>query len=292
VETRYGALGAYYDQLAGWTSAAALWGYGGGFASLTTHRALVDPRTGGRPTATRLHDIVAAGLRPLRNPRILDAGCGLGGMLIDLARRLGGRGVGITVSRAQARIAMRACERLGIADRVRVDVRSYDDPPAGPFDLIVAVESLAHSVDPMASLAALTAVVAPGGVLVVVDDMPRPEAGASADLDRFKRGWQCPVLWSADDYRRAFARLGLSCANDADLSAGCRPRRPAAIRRLERFNRLLYASVPLPAFRAVMDSYYGGLALERLYRAGLMEYRLLVGTRGPRSGGAGVPATG
>jgi hypothetical protein len=61
---------------------------------------------------------------------------------------------------------------------------------------------------------------------------------------------------------------------------------------LERINRLLHAGIPLPAWRGLMDSYYGGLALERLYRAGLMEYRLLVGMLDGRRAGAGASATG
>jgi hypothetical protein len=55
-----------------------------------------------------------------------------------------------------------------------------------------------------------------------------------------------------------------------------RPRTLVQIARLEALNRLLYRVAPSPAVRALLDSYHGGLALERLYARGLMSYRLLV----------------
>ena len=39
---------------------------------------------------------------------------------------------------------------------------------------------------------------------------------------------------------------------------------------------MLHRFAPSAGLRAVLDSYHGGLALERLYRQGLMSYRLIV----------------
>ena len=51
-------VAGYYDRLLRWNRAARAIGYGGGQSALTVHRALADPRADGRPTFTRLHDIV------------------------------------------------------------------------------------------------------------------------------------------------------------------------------------------------------------------------------------------
>jgi SAM-dependent methyltransferase len=165
-----------------------------------------------------------------------------------------------------------------VSDQVDVLVQSYDDPPARPFDLVLAIESLAHSGAPERSLAALVRRLAPGGLLVVVDDMPEPGAEGSADLARFKAGWQCPVLWSVARYEEALHTLGLR-AELEDLTAELRPRELAAIERLERWNTAAQAVVPLVAWRATLASYAGGLALERLYRRGLMRYGLIAATK-------------
>jgi hypothetical protein len=136
---------------------------------------------------------------------------------------------------------MRAIDRAGSSDRVRILVRSYDQPPPGPYDLILAIESLAHSPDPTGSVTALAHELVPGGTIAVVDDMPEPETAGTPDLIAFRTGWQAPVLWTAGDFHAAIGRLGLSLTVDLDLSSLCRPRTLERIRRLERLNRICAA---------------------------------------------------
>ena len=271
-------VGKYYDRLGRWNGVARVFGYGGGRGTLTVHRALADPSAHGRPTFTRLHDVLLEHLPLLDTPRVLDAGCGLGGTMFALAEASGATCVGLTLSRSQAEAANAAATRLALHSRVKAIVQGYDHPPSGPFDLVVAIESLAHSADPATSVAALAAVLAPGGRLVVIDDMPEPAAAASEDLITFKAGWQCPVLWSASAYQAAFARAGLSDVTQLDLTAGCRPRSQARAGQLMMINRFVHRLVPA-GLQQVMDSHMGGLALERLTRAGLVRYRLLIARR-------------
>ena len=278
-------IGSYYDRLARWTKLAGLVGYGGGRRSLSVHRSLADPLAGGRATPTRLNDLIAAEVArrlPQGAPRVLDAGCGFGGVMLDLIGRVGGSAVGLTLSPAQALEARRAVGRAGWSDRIDVLVQTYDAPPEGPFNLVLAIESLAHSPDPERSIGALARRLAPGGVFIVVDDMPEPGAEDSDDLARFKSGWHCPVLWSVSRYQTALHALGLTTEFE-DLTAECRPRELAAIERLEQWNRVARTIVPLDAWRTTLESYAGGLALERLYRRGLVRYGLFVASRATRA---------
>jgi SAM-dependent methyltransferase len=269
-------LDVYYDRLTRFTAWARPLGLGGGRRHLTVHRALADPRHGGRATVTRLHDLLLEVLLPLAPLRALDAGCGLGGTMIDLARRCGGTFTGLTLSRRQAAIARRAVARAGLAPRVEVLVGSYDTPPRARFDAIYAVESLAHSPDPARTLRALAACLPAGGTFVVVDDMPEPAARASPDLAEFMAGWRVPVLWNGEDYARGFAHAGLALDAAHDLSEAVRPRHRAHLAALGTFCRWLARLAPGASSRALIESFRGGLALERLYRNGAMRYRLLV----------------
>ncbi|HUQ52231.1 MAG TPA: methyltransferase domain-containing protein [Gammaproteobacteria bacterium] len=274
--TRDVATGVYYDRLSRWTARVSGLGYGGGRETLTAHRALADPRASGRPTFTRLHDVLADALpSPLRG-HVLDAGCGLGGTMLDLAARGPATFVGITLSAQQAAVARRAAAEAGLEARVDVRVGSYDEPPAGPFDAVIAIESLAHSAQPGATVAALAARLAPGGRLVVVDDMPTVEARGTYALASFQAGWRLPVLLSAAELAAAFERCGLVPAGDRDLTCEVRPRTLRRIAQLETLNRALHRVLPSGGIRELLDSYRGGLALERLYRRGLMNYRLVV----------------
>jgi hypothetical protein len=72
------------------------------------------------------------------------------------------------------------------------------------------------------------------------------------------------------------ARRGLAIVADRDLTDELRPRTLARIAQLEKLNRVLRRLAPSSGLRDLLDSYRGGLALERLYRFGLMRYRLVV----------------
>jgi SAM-dependent methyltransferase len=182
----------------------------------------------------------------------------------------------VTLSPRQAEIGRRTLARLRQDDRVEIRTQDYDEPPAARFDAIVTIESLAHSHDPKASVRALAACLDPGGWLAIVDDMPLPAARGTADLALFQQGWRLPVLLGAAEWSAALRECGCEVAVDRDFSADLRPRSLARIALLERVNAWFRRGAPTAAVRRLLDSYRGGLALERLYRAGLMSYRLLV----------------
>jgi hypothetical protein len=55
------------------------------------------------------------------------------------------------------------------------------------------------------------------------------------------------------------------------------------LQRLERRYTAAHALMPLVGGRFVLEALLGGLALERLYRRGLVRYRLLVARRKKRA---------
>ena len=274
-----GEVASYYDRLGRWNRAARAFGFGGGQTTLTVHRALADPVAGGRATFTRLHDLLLDRVPAMRGARVLDAGCGLGGTMLMLAKAREATCVGLTLSQSQASAANTAAERAGLSMHVQALVRSYDNPPPGPFDLIIAIESLAHSSDPVASVRGLASVLAPAGVFVIVDDMPEASAESLPDLSVFKRGWQCPVLLSESAYLEVLTTSGLRIDVREDLTNDCRPRTLSRISQLMWLNRLTRRLAWSRALEHVMDSHQGGLALERLLRDGQVRYRMLVASK-------------
>ena len=164
-------LGYYYDWLSRYQRVVTRLGHKGGFDPLTVHRLLTPDRPGVAP-ADVVHDrILSASGRP-SHPRVLDAGCGVGGTVFYLQARLGGRYDGLTLSEIQQKRASREAARRGLLETCRFHVRSYDGDLADLLpdgaDLIVAIESLAHSIDPARSLANLARAIRPGGRLALV----------------------------------------------------------------------------------------------------------------------------
>ena len=75
--------------------------------------------------------------------RVLDIGCGWGGMARHIHKVSGAEVLGVTLSEEQLRYARERAAGLGIADRVRFELMDYRDV-AGPFDRIVSVGMFEH----------------------------------------------------------------------------------------------------------------------------------------------------
>ncbi len=269
-----GPLSGYYDRLSRYGAFARLFGRDGGYASSTVHRLLL-PDVPGVAPADVVHERIAAKIAANPPERVFDAGCGLGGTSFHLARRFGSACDGVTLSMAQADRATGTAAALGLAGRCRFRVASYDDPlPVGHYDLIVAIESLAHSPDPARSLANLARSRGPGGRVIVVDDVREPAANA-ADVTRFMEGWQAPGFRTRDQWLAAFEAAGLRLADEEDLTARV-PIRPSVAREALMVLNRIAAVVPHEGWRSILASHRGGVALERLYAAGGASYRLFV----------------
>jgi cyclopropane-fatty-acyl-phospholipid synthase len=86
---------------------------------------------------------IAAKLDLKPGMRVLDIGCGWGGMALYLNRHFGVDVMGVTLSEEQLRVARARAEEAGVADRVRFELVDYRDV-AGPFDRIVSVGMFEH----------------------------------------------------------------------------------------------------------------------------------------------------
>ncbi|HEX8802677.1 MAG TPA: cyclopropane-fatty-acyl-phospholipid synthase family protein, partial [Acidimicrobiales bacterium] len=76
--------------------------------------------------------------------RLLDVGCGWGGMAIHAAREHGARVVGITLSRRQAELAEKRAVEAGVRDDVEIRVQDYRDVDDGPYDAISSIGMYEH----------------------------------------------------------------------------------------------------------------------------------------------------
>jgi len=75
--------------------------------------------------------------------RVLDIGCGWGGMALSLARDHGARVLGVTLSEEQHKVATRRAAEAGLSDRVEFRLTDYR-AVTGQFDRIVSVGMFEH----------------------------------------------------------------------------------------------------------------------------------------------------
>ncbi|MEO6597903.1 MAG: class I SAM-dependent methyltransferase, partial [Planctomycetota bacterium] len=141
--------------------------------------------------------------------RVLDLGCGFGVSLLRWLEAGAASGVGITSSAFQAKRAAREAERRQLQRRCRFVHQDYAVAVPGPFDVVLAIESLGHARDLAAVLHAVHRVLAPGGIFLLVDDALRAACASDPDREELARRWASPPLREAATVRLALGNAGL-----------------------------------------------------------------------------------
>ena len=90
------------------------------------------------------YDLVARKLDLRPGQRLLDLGCGWGGMVRHAAREYGVRAIGVTLSREQASWAQRAIKEQGLDDLAEVRFMDYRHVEETDFDAISSIGLTEH----------------------------------------------------------------------------------------------------------------------------------------------------
>jgi cyclopropane-fatty-acyl-phospholipid synthase len=89
-------------------------------------------------------DLVARKIDLKPGMRLLDVGCGWGGMVMHAAREYGVKAIGVTLSEQQALWAQQAIKKAGLEDLAEVRFQDYRDVPETGFDAISSIGITEH----------------------------------------------------------------------------------------------------------------------------------------------------
>jgi cyclopropane-fatty-acyl-phospholipid synthase len=90
-------------------------------------------------------DLICRKLRLKPGERLLDIGCGWGGLIMHAAEHYGVDATGVTLSENQASLARERIEKAGLADRCRVAIRDYRTlTESDRYDKIASVGMVEH----------------------------------------------------------------------------------------------------------------------------------------------------
>lgn len=136
---------------------------------------------------------VAARTRIRSGQRILDAGCGVCGPSIDIARAIDDVTIeAITLSPVQVDVARQYVRQAGLDERITVQLGDYHHLPFtdDSFECVLFLESFSYSPDPHLALTEACRVLRPGGILYIKDvfcSKPPLSVNAQRELMEFNR---------------------------------------------------------------------------------------------------------
>lgn len=206
-------------------------------------------------TSTRSHqaavrsmtDVLAEAADVAAGDRVLDAGCGLGGCAIRLARRFGCTVTGVNITPYQVETARVAVGRAGVGNLVDLVQADFTATglEAGRYTVVWALESVVHTADRSGFLREAYRLLAPGGRLMIAEylvrDTPDLSQREGQDVATWRQGWAMPELLRDSDYRRLLGGQGFEDVRVVDLSQNVLP----SLRRLGRMIRILSPVAPL-----------------------------------------------
>ncbi len=206
----------YRDYLFAWCNSDNLalhYGYWDEAAPYQQHQALINKNR-------VLYE--KAGIRA--GDKVLDAGCGIGGSSIWMAKQHGNPVTGITISAKQADYARQHARRHGVAERVNFEVADFCQTPfaAESFDAVWALESSCHALNKADFLREVWRVLKPGGRLVVCDGFllqrqftPRQWQAVLTCLI----GWAVPNLCARDEFTQLMQQQMFESIQCHDITA-------------------------------------------------------------------------
>lgn len=144
---------------------------------------------------------------------ILDAGCGVGGTSIYLARECKARVRGIALSDVQIKIAKENALKEGVSDSVDFSCQDFTKTSFknSSFTKIFGIESVCHASEKLDFLKEAFRLLKPGGKIAVVDaflikkNMSEKEKKA---YENFLIGWAVPNLYSKENFEKGLKKAG------------------------------------------------------------------------------------
>lgn len=203
---------------------------------------------------------------------ILDAGCGTGFTLFYLHKLFGCRGLGISISPDEIKYAQKACEDRNLDPYFEFKHEDYQNHHSGPYSKIITIESLKHAPDLKKSIKNLLGMLMKRGRMIIIDDFVIAE---SEEFIKQKKLWNSPGFTNIEIYKEIINSSGSFEYRVIDMTSFVHSR-PIWILNLLYFILSIIKNITPRKVVRNIDTYLGGLMLEKLYANKQVKYMALL----------------
>lgn len=177
---------------------------------------------------TNMNRVLARICRIKPGDTILDAGCGIGGSAIWLAKSFGVSVTGINIHEMQIEIAREMAIRNNADDLVKFTSGDFTNTRffQNSFDVVWALESICYAEKKRDFLCEAKRILKNKGRIVVADGFLK-KAGLTEnekdDVDRWLGGWAVPNLASVDEFRKYLEELNFRNIGFTEITKNVMP---------------------------------------------------------------------
>ncbi len=259
----------YWDYLFAWS----------GRNDLALHYGYWDEHTQSHPQSLlnknqKLYD--AAHIQP--DDYVLDAGCGIGGSSIWMAKNHGNHLKAITISAKQAFHAGQHAKRHGVAEQIDFEVSDFCHTPYADetFDIVWGLESVCHALNKGDFIREAYRILRKGGRLVVCDGFLTQREIDDADWPAVVdclNGWAVPNLCLRTEFAELLTEHQFSHIDYEDITAQTLPSADYMYKVAKRLQPIQKISQWLGLRTATQTANFKvGLAQHHLFHKKIVEY--------------------
>lgn len=174
-----------------------------------------------RQSLLRMNEVMMEAAAVKKGDHVLDAGCGIGGSSIFLAKHVGCKVTGITLSERQVQQAEQIAKEKGMHDLVDFKVMNYcnTDFPDNSFDVVWGCESICYADNKKQFVKEAYRLLKPGGRLVVADGFVTDFSNNNHPVIRhWLDGWQVNYLETPERFCHFMKATGFYPISYRDIS--------------------------------------------------------------------------
>jgi tocopherol O-methyltransferase len=174
--------------------------------SLAIHYGYWDEKVKSFPQSLiRMNEIMAEAAQIKAADKVLDAGCGVGGSAVYLAKNIGCKVTGITLSERQVMQARANAKQKAVSELVNFGVMDYCAANFADksFDVVWGCESICYADDKNSFVKEAFRLLKPGGRLVMADGMVTDfENNKHPVIRDWLTGWEVNYLETPEHFRK------------------------------------------------------------------------------------------